>query len=111
MKSVRTDYEAKIIAALPEARRNAAMKALEYSHEQWSTPFEFEAKLRGEFIQKKLASPADQQTARKELVAWINTEREKARTKNAEIVKTLKSLLEPAEAATLESFDKNREKK
>ncbi len=114
MKALRADYEAKIVAALPEARRDAAQKALAFSHEQWTVPLEFEARLRAEFIAKKERAedkktpPEELAAYRKDFMSWIETQRTKAREKDAETVKNLKALLDPKEAERLSDFDKNK---
>src|SRR6185295_15142172 len=103
-KALRAEYEAKVLAALPEARRDAAGKVLAYSHEQWVTPFEFEAKLRAEYIDKRLAGenkdtpPEEIEAHKKELQSWIRTQREKAQARNKEVVNKLRALLDPKEA-------------
>jgi hypothetical protein len=115
MKALRAEYEAKVLAALPAPRREAAGKALAYSHEQWVTPFEFEAKLRAEYIEKRLAGenkdtpPEEIEAHKKELQTWIRSQRDKAQEHNKEVVKNLKALLDPKEAERLSEFDKNKE--
>ncbi|HLX60071.1 MAG TPA: hypothetical protein VKX17_02195 [Planctomycetota bacterium] len=115
MKAIRAECEAKIIAALPEARRDAAKKALDFSHENWVTPFEFEAQLRAEYIHKKAASenkatpPEELEALKKELQSWIKEQRQKAAKKNSELVEKLRSFFDPKEAARLDDFDKNKE--
>lgn len=115
MKALRADYEAKVLAVLPEARREAAKKALAYSHEQWVTPFEFEAKLRAEYVDKRLATenkdtpPEEIDAHKKELQTWIKTQRQKANERNIEVAKNLKAMLDPKEAERLSEFDKNKE--
>ena len=115
MKAARAEYEAKVIAALPEARRDAAKKALEYSHAQWVAPYEYEAKLRAEFLQRKEKAetknvPADELAAyRKDFGAWLKAQRQKTQDRNVEISKGLKALLDPREAERLNDFDKNKE--
>ncbi|MEI6236356.1 MAG: hypothetical protein WCT04_25140 [Planctomycetota bacterium] len=115
MKATRAEYEAKIIAALPDARRDAAKKALEYSHEQWFPPLDFEAKLRSEFLARKAKAeaknspPEELDGHRKELMTWIKTQRQLARDKNADVAIQLKMLLDPKEIERLNDFDKNKE--
>ncbi len=115
MKAARAEFETKIVAALPEARRDAAKKALEYSHVQWVAPFDFEVRLRAEFIQKKEKSedktiPQEELDAyRKEFSTWLKTQRLKAQEHNAEVTKNIKALLDPKEAERLNDFDKNKE--
>ncbi len=115
MKTLRAETEAKIIAILPEARRSASKKVLDYSHEQWMTPFNFEAQLRADFLARKekandkTASNEELDAARKEFMSWLRTQRQKAREKNAEVVTNLGTMLDPKEAERLSDFDKNKE--
>lgn len=115
MKALRAEYEAKVIAALPDARRDAAKKTLEYSHAQWTPTLEFEMDLKTKFAQKRNAAdapnvpPEEAEAARKELRAFIKTERQKRVDKDAETTKTLKGMLDAKEVERLSSFDKNRE--
>jgi hypothetical protein len=115
MKSARAETEAKIVALLPEARRAAAKKALDYSHDQWVTPYDFEARLRADFLKRKEKAddvnvPKDELEAyRKEFMNWLQTQRQKSREKNADVAKNVKALLDPKEAERLSEFDKNKE--
>lgn len=115
MKAARAETEAKIVALLPEARRDAAKKALEYSHAQWVTPYDFEARLRADFLKKKekaddVNTPKDELDAyRKEFLTWLQTQRQKSREKNADVAKNVKALFDPKEAERLGDFDKNKE--
>ena len=115
MKALRAEHQAKVIAALPEARRDAAKKALEYSQTNWTLPLDFEAKLRTNFLEKldqtKVPSvaPEDATKMRREVRDWIKTERQKESEHNTEVIKNLKAMFEPAELERLEKFDKNRE--
>ena len=115
MKAARVEFEAKIVATLPESRRDAAKKALEYSHAQWVSPYDFEARLRAEFIQKREKSedktiPQEELDAyRKEFGGWLKAQRQKAQDHNAEVTKNIKAMLDPKEAERLNEFDKNKE--
>ena len=104
---LRAEHETKLVASLPEARRDAAKKALDYSHAQWTTPFDFEVRLKSDFLKKKnTTNEAD--ASHKEFVTFIKTQRIKAQEHDAETVKTLKSLLDQKEAERLNLMDKNR---
>lgn len=107
LATLRVEHEAKLVASLPEARRDAAKKALDYSHAQWTTPFDFEVRLRSDFLQKKSAA-TEADASHKEFVTFIKTQRVKAQEHDAETLKTLKSLLDPKEAERLNFMDKNR---
>jgi len=115
LKALRAEQQAKVIAALPEARREAARKALEYSQAQWTLPLDFEARLRAAMMEKLDATkspktPAEEaDTLRREMRDWIKAQRLKESEHNAETIKTLKEMLDPAEAERLKLFDKNRE--
>lgn len=114
MKTLRAEHQAKVIAAIPEARRDAAKKLLEYSQAQWTLPFEFEARMRTRIAEKFDQANAPSVAAeeankiRREVRDWIKDQRQKEVTRNAEVMKTMKSMLEPTEAERLDKFDKNR---
>jgi Spy/CpxP family protein refolding chaperone len=114
MKALRAASEVKILASLPAAKRETGAKLLNYSHDQWTTPLEIEARLRGEFIDKKLSADkpradADEaDAARKEFQKWVKTESQKVRSKDAETVAAIKAMLTADEILRLEKFDRNR---
>jgi hypothetical protein len=116
LKTLRTEYEAKIIAALPEARRDTAKKLLELSHAKWVTPTERDVKFKKEFIEREKAfkletknkSPEEAAEARDEIKAWIREERAKMAKEDEDTVNALKALLTPEEAANLERFNRHR---
>lgn len=115
MKALRAEHQAKVVAALPEARREAAKKALEYSQAQWTLPLDFDAKIRTGIVEKfdqaKVPgiSPDEASKVRREVRDWIKVERQKEAERNTEVIKNLKAMFDPAEVERLDKFDKNRE--
>lgn len=115
MKAARAEYEAKVIAALPEAKRDVAKKVLDLSHEQWVTPLEYEAKIRSDFLKKKEkaeakgTTPEELDAYRKDFMSWLQTQRQKLRERNMTVSKSIKALLDPKEVERLNDFDRNKE--
>jgi hypothetical protein len=116
LKTFRAEYEAKIVECLPEVKREQARKALTFSHDHWGTAYDREARFRLAFIERKsqqqTANPETTakgaQTTRASMVAWLKSERAKAKAEDEEDVKTILSLLGPEDAVRLQQFNRHR---
>lgn len=116
LKALRADYEAKVVAAFPEAKRDTAKKLLDLSHAKWVTPTERDVKFKKEFIERekafKLATrnkpPEETTEAREEIKTWIHDERAKMAKEDEETIAALKALLTPEEVERLERFNRHR---
>ncbi|MCY3023212.1 MAG: hypothetical protein NTW87_29905 [Planctomycetota bacterium] len=111
-KALRAEYEAKIVAALPEAKRESARKVLAFSHERWVTPNDREAKFRKEYVERRAAvaeslpklSAEEYEAAKAKMQAWVREERAKLRNQEEELLKQTRDLLAPEDAARLDGL-------
>ena len=116
LKVLRADYEAKIIAELPEARRDAAKKLLDFSHDKALLPIELEQQFTRELIARsnetrertKDLSPELQTEGRALLNQWVREQRNKITMEIANVVDGLREFLTPEEVQRLEKFNRHR---
>jgi hypothetical protein len=111
-RSLRAEYEAKMIEALPEARREAARAALKLSQERWTTPLDREAAFQREFTERvvglrarKLQLSAEQyEEESAKIQTWVKQERARIRKQDEELRTQLRGLLAPEEAARFDQL-------
>ncbi len=116
MKAARAEYEAKVIAALPEVRRDAAKKLLDFSHAKWAPPLERELKFRDEFVEREKAlrektkgkTPEEIADAREELKSWVKEARTAINKEDEDTINALKALLSADEAQRLDKYNRHR---
>jgi hypothetical protein len=115
-KALRAEYEAKALQAVPEARREAAKKALEFSHNNWTPTLERDGNFKKEFASRvaelrenraKL-SVDELNEAREKMHAWVRETRDKLALKDEDTIKNLKALLAADEAERLQKLVKLR---
>lgn len=117
-KAVRTEHEARLLQLLPDARRDAAQKALELSHSRWVTPHDREAAFRKEYAAKATAvrdsklrvTTEEFEAARAKLQEWVHETRGKLIQQDLELLKQVRDLLSPEDAARLDQLSKHRGK-
>ena len=115
-KALRAEHEAKLVQLLPEAKRENARKLLEFSHANWVTPTDREAAFRKEYSEKATAlreskmhiSAEEYEVARAKMQAWVKESRAKLNQQNQDLLKQIREMLAPEEAARLDQFDKSR---
>jgi hypothetical protein len=116
LKALRADYEAKIIAEIPEPRRDTAKKLLDLSHEKALMPIDLEQQFTRELIARsnethertKNLSPDQQAEGRALLNQWVREQRNKIATEMANAVDSLREILTPEEVQRLEKFNRHR---
>lgn len=114
MKELRAEYEAKVIAALPQAKQAEAKKVLDFSHSKWVTPSEREGKFRNEFAAKAKAfheatkdKSLDEKAEGQEAIStWVKTERRKMTKEETDLIDAIKALLTPDATQKLEKFNR-----
>lgn len=111
-KALRAEYEAKALQAVPEARREAAKKALEFSHSNWVPTLERDGNFKKEFSHRvaelrenraKL-SIDELNEAREKMHAWVRDTRDKLALRDEDTIKKLKELLAADEAERLQKL-------
>ena len=112
-KALRTEYEARLVQLLPAAKREAAGKLLEFSHAQWVTPTDREAGFRKEYVEKLREARGrlkaeELEAERAKIQAWVKERRAQLTQRTEDVLKQIREMLAPAEAARLEQFDRNR---
>ena len=116
LKAARAEYEAKVIAALPEPKRDAAKKILDFSHAKWTPPLDREQKFKVAFVEREKAlrektkgkTPEEIADAREELRAWVKEERARMTKEDEDLIASLKALLTPEEAQRLDRYNRHR---
>jgi hypothetical protein len=113
LKTIRAQYEDKVIALLPAERREAIRNALKLSHDHWGAQYDLEAALQqGSLERFKNMPPKEQKAARdkarEELRTWLEQQKTTAKQTTADVLKKIKELLLPDEAKRLEEFDRDR---
>lgn len=115
-RALRDDYEARVLLAIPQERRESAKKLLDFSHSKWITPLDRESAFKKEYLRRanelledraKL-SVEELNEKRKEMQAWVKAERHRINAQDAEVLKGLRALLSKDELERLEQFDRNR---
>jgi len=114
MKELRAEYEAKVIAALPQAKQAEAKKVLDFTHSKWITPSERAGKFRNETWARARAfhestkdkSPEDKADAQENLAIWVKNERAKMTKEDIDLIDAIKAMLTPDAAQRLEKFDR-----
>lgn len=117
MLALRAEYEAKVVAELPEARRETAKKLLEFSHEKWQTPIEREAQFNKDFEEKlkdareksKNITPEQHAEQTEILRVWVRDQRAKLMKEDNDVIEGLRALLTPEEVQRLELFNRHRQ--
>ena len=111
-KALRAEYEAKVLQSIPEARRDAAKKALEFSHNSWLPPLERDGNFKKEFS-TRVAELRDNRAklsvdelneAREKMHAWVRETRDKLAARDEDTIKQLKALLAADEAERLQKL-------
>ena len=111
-KALRAEYEAKVLQSIPEARRDAAKKALEFSHTSWLPPLERDGNFKKEFS-TRVAELRDNRAklsvdelneAREKMHAWVRETRDKLAARDEDTIKQLKALLAADEAERLQKL-------
>ncbi len=129
IRDLRAQYETKMLAEFPEAKRETAQKFLDMSRTKWSESATRDAKSRAEFLGrmrngtlpqlpglKPVATNQQQPNAHATPVGqpgadastWMREERMKAIKQDEEGVKALRELLATDEAARLDHFTRGR---
>ncbi|HYG77753.1 MAG TPA: hypothetical protein VEK08_22295 [Planctomycetota bacterium] len=110
--ALRSTYEAKVIATLPDAKKENARKVLDFSHTNWITPLDRDEAFKKEFS-KRVAdlrenraklSVDELNAAREEMQAWVKTQRDARIEKDQNVIKQLEAMLTPEEAERLKQF-------
>jgi len=115
-KALRAEYEARLVLLLPEAKREAARKALEFSHAHWVTPTDREAGFRKEYSERLTAlresrlriSAEEFEATGAKLKAWVKGRRAQLTQQDENVLRQIREMLAPDEAARLDQFDRNR---
>jgi hypothetical protein len=115
-KALRAEHEAKLVQLLPEAKRENARKLLEFTHAHWVTPKDREDGFIKEYIEKvtpvrdsRLHITAEEyEAARAKMNAWVRERRAQFNRQDEELLKQIRAMLAPEEAARLDQFDINR---
>jgi hypothetical protein len=124
VKELRTQYEAKMIAELPEAKRLEAQKFLDASRAVWSESNARDAKTRAAFLERMRAgahpqpvgkavtgqAPVSSAAAQSgaEANTWMRDERMKAMKQDEESVRALRSLVGPEDVARFDRYNRAR---
>lgn len=114
MKELRAEYEAKIVAALPQAKQAEAKKVLDFTHSKWATPSEREGKFKAQFAARAKAyheatkdKSLDEKAEAQEIVsAWVKAERLKMTKEDFDQIDAIKALTTPDIAQRLEKFNR-----
>jgi hypothetical protein len=115
-RQLRDEYEAKVIAAMPEARRASTKKLLDFSHSKWVSPLDIESGFKKEYTRRANELREDRaklsveelSEKRKAMQAWVKETRNRINAQNEEVLKDVRELLSPEEAQRLEQFDRHR---
>lgn len=115
-KALRSEHEARLMQLLPEAKRENARKLLELSHSHWVTPTDREAGFRKEYSERLAAllesrvrvSAEEYKTAGAKLKAWVSERRAQLTQQEEDVLKQIREMLAPEEAARLDQFDRNK---
>jgi hypothetical protein len=115
-RQLRDEYEVKVIAALPENRRAATKKLLDFSHSKWVSPLDLESGFKREYTRRANELREDRaklsveelSEKRKTMQAWVKETRNGINAQSDEVMKGIRELLSPEEAQRLEQFDRNR---
>jgi len=112
-KALRAEHEARLVQLLPEAKRAAARKALEFSHAQWVTPTDREAGFQKEYSEKVREARAhtkleELEAARSKVKAWVSERRARMAQREEDVLKQVKEMLGPEEAKRLDQFDRSK---
>jgi len=126
LKALRAEYDAKIVATLPEARRESAQNFLELGRARSADAAVRDAKIRAGFLEKLRQGAAPQPSNSKlaiaaqpgvasgptqpgaEASAWMREERVKAARQDDETAAALRETLNPEEAARFDRFNRFR---
>lgn len=116
LKALRDAHEAKMIQALPEPRRDAAKKVLDFSHQRWVTPTDREASFRKVYServnalreQKSKMSAEEYAEAAEKQKSWVKEERARMIQQDEDLLKQLREMLAPDDAKRLDPFNRNR---
>jgi hypothetical protein len=111
-KSLRQEYEAKALQALPEDKREAARKLLDYSHGAWTTLLDREAPFKKEYAERTekirqgmgKISTDDLEAARTATRTWVKDYRAKLTKGDEEVIQKLQGMLSAEEAERLSQF-------
>jgi hypothetical protein len=111
-KTLRAEYEPKLVQALPQESREPAQKLLTASNTHWVTPYDRETAFRNEFAKRsadlresKLKITAEEfEEAKGKLQAWVRDTRAKLIQQNADFLKQLREMLGPDNAARLDAI-------
>jgi hypothetical protein len=114
MKELRAEYEAKVIAALPQTKQVEAKKVLDFTHAKWVTPSEREGKFRNEFAARAKAfreatkdkSLEDKADGQETIARWVKAERAKLRKEDVDLIYAVRACLSPDAAEKLDKFDR-----
>jgi len=109
-KALRAEQEAKMLQLLPEAKREAAGKTLDFAHAKWVTPLDKETWFCKEYAERRAAvgdarvrvSAEKFEEAKAALVAWVKETRAKMMRQDEDLFKQVREMLGPDEAARLE---------
>ncbi|MGD0092409.1 MAG: hypothetical protein ABSE73_21040 [Planctomycetota bacterium] len=115
-KALRAEQEAKLVQLLPDEKREPARKVLEFSHTHWVTPKDHEDPFVKEFSEKAAAAQEarahikaeEYEAAKAKLQAWVKERRAQLNQQDQELLKQIREMLTPEEAARLDQFDINR---
>lgn len=118
LKALRGRYEAQMLQAVPEVRRENARKALDVSHQQWVTPHDRETSFRRQatarardYREKKALLGAEENAAAlAEMRAWTKQQLDRIKLEEEAAVNAVKALLSADEQARLEKHNRNRVK-
>jgi hypothetical protein len=113
LKELRAEYEAKVIAALPESKQAEAKKVLDLTHDRWVTTSEREGKYMAKVTAKAKAfreaikdkTPDEKQEAQEAMAAWVKSERAMMRKEDMDLIAMVRALLSPEAAKKLDKFD------
>jgi len=109
-KTLRAEFESKVVQSLPESKKETAKKLLEISHAHFATPLDRDDAFKKEFA-KRVADLRDSRAkmnvdqlnaAREEMQAWIKSERRKLADKDEAVINAMKAQLAPDEAERLQ---------
>jgi len=117
-EGLRAEFEQRLTEAVPEARRDAARKVLDFSHRNWSSSFEQEEQYKKEYAEKRKAADAElarngnepdrRKEIQQQMSAWVQQRRKTLSDPDRETIKQLREMLSPEEAARLERYDRSR---
>ncbi len=125
LKELRAQYETKMIAELPEAKRATAQKLLDASRAKWTEASSRDAKTRTEFMERMRNGPRVPAPGLKPAVAngqppalpgqpgtdataWMREQRMNAMKQDEQSINEMRGLLSPEDAARFDAHNRSR---